>query len=111
MQKRKDQTTRIFIDLFGYTVYVIFAKNPYKYRNETLVRKYGMSKYEKPFKALCTTYNSLKTSWCILPNSCPMSTAVHEFNHAVDDIIELHGLEGSEIKSYLLQYITRKIYG
>jgi len=110
--KIKDKKIKVYIDLFNHTIEVIFTKNPYFYRNVTLLKKHPqLGQYNKDFEAVCTHDNFMGKAWCIVPNNCKVDLVVHEVNHAVDDMVEMYGLQGTEIKSYLLQYVLKKVYG
>lgn len=112
MKKFKNKIIRIYIDLFEHKIEIIFTDNVYHYRNTVLPKRFPkVGKYENMFYAVHTSLNSAGRDWCILPNGCGVSVVSHEVNHAVDDMVGLYGLEGTEIKSYLFQYIMKKIYG
>src|SRR5690348_5499679 len=98
MKKLRNKTIKIYIHLFEHTVYVIFTKNPYYYRNTILYNKHkSLGKYEKNFVAIHTWSEGMGKCWCILPNESEVHLVIHEVNHAVDAIIEMYGLEGTEI--------------
>lgn len=103
---------KVEIDFLEYTVTVFSVIDPKEFRNGMFRKLYpAMPPYEGEFYALYTYYHKWypRQSFLILPKGIDSGTLVHEIVHAVDAMIKLHGLKGTEVRAHLTEYLFNKI--
>ncbi len=103
--------TRVKFDFCGYVVHVWKCADPYKFRNEDLIRSYPkLHKYNHDFHALHSTGKDYPgESFIIVPLKCSAGVLAHEIVHAVDRMMKYHGLKGTEMRAYGVEYVLNKV--
>lgn len=113
MKKKTNHKTRqkdLTIDFISYNVLVIITQHPELYVNTSLRRKFPkLPLVPGPFTAVHINYDEYpRQSFIIIPTEAKESLErilLHELTHAVDNIIDTFGFEGTEIRAYLLDYL------
>lgn len=100
--KLKNTSIRITFEFLNFHVKVIFTTDIYKQAKKEGVPIQDQTKY-----AYCI--GSDNYIWCFLPNNVEIAVLVHEVIHAVDHAMEYYGLEGTEVRAYMVDYIVGKV--
>jgi len=100
--KLKNTSIRVSFDFVNFHVKVIFTTDIYKQAQKEGVPIQDNTKY-----AYCIGINS--HVWCFLPNNVEIAVLVHEVIHAVDHAMGYYGLEGTEVRAYMVDYIVGKV--
>jgi hypothetical protein len=100
------------LEVFPYSVNFSFVDNPKNYLETDFRIYYPKFDYTSDGYAMTVWNSEYKNRvFVILPHAARIdnNTKSHEVTHAVDQVMEKLGLEGTECRAYLVGYLMKKI--
>lgn len=115
MKKFKPQEFKVEIDFLEYKINFFIVEDVDKFRRGKLAKRYphlNQRPDDDEYYAV-HIYNRRtypRQSFVVFPTDIDPGTAIHEITHVVDRMTEFHGLEGTEIRAHLMEYIFNEVY-
>ncbi len=108
-KRRITRKLTLTIEFVRYQVNMVFTADPAKYYNNTLLPEYPDLPNDLGGSIVAVHAADPEAyprkSFIIFPLDCEAGVVLHELTHAVDNIIDYFGFEGTEIRAYLLEYL------